>query len=51
MEKWKVATLRGMYDEPLAKTGDSEQRLLGMEITLEACNEASSGGVFDLSTS
>ncbi len=51
MDMWAVAFLRPFQVMPLAKTGDSEKRLLLVEYTLEARNEAASGGVFDLSTS
>lgn len=47
--KWKVAYLRPFKTEPLAKTGDSDAKQLVVEYTLEACNEASSGAVRDLS--
>ena len=41
---------RNMISQPLAKTGDSDQKQLLSEYTLEARNEKASGGVFDLST-
>ena len=49
MEKWKVAYLRPFQTTDLAKTGDSDAKLLTVEYTLEACNEAASGAVRDLS--
>lgn len=47
---WAWATLPGrdMRVVPLAKTGDSDKRMLIVEGTLEARNEESSGGVFDI---
>ncbi len=50
-DMWKVAYLRNMKTVELAKTGDSERRQIICEYTLEACNEKSSGGVFDNTTS
>ena len=52
-EFWALATVPGrdMQKEPLAKTGDSDITQLLTEFTLEARNEKSSGGVFDLDTS
>lgn len=49
--KWKVAVLRATKNTPLAKTGDSDKRQVITELTLEACNEKASGGVFDNTTS
>ena len=49
MEKWKVAYLRPFQTEDLAKTGDSDAKHLLVEYALEACNEAASGAVRDLS--
>jgi len=53
MDKWAVAYLNGrkMVSLPLAKTGDSDRRQILAEYALVACNEKSSGGVFDLTTS
>lgn len=48
---WKVAYLRPYKTLPLARTGDAEKRQLLVELTLEACNQASSGIVADLTTS
>lgn len=50
-DMWKVAYLRPVKQTPLAKTGDSERRQIIAEYTLEACNEAASGIVADLTTS
>lgn len=46
---WAVSYLRPLATTVLAKTGDSEKKMLITEYTLEAKNEAGSGGVFDLS--
>lgn len=53
MDMWAVAFLpgRNMATFDLAKTGDSDARQILSEYTLEARNEAASGGVFDLTTS
>jgi hypothetical protein len=50
-DMWKVATLRPTKNSQLAKTGDSEKRQVVTELTLEACNEKASGGIFDNTTS
>jgi hypothetical protein len=49
MDMWAVAFLNGrnMISIPLAKLGDSDQRQVLSEYSLEARNEKSSGGVFD----
>jgi hypothetical protein len=47
---WSVDWLRPIRQVELAKTGDAEKRMLIGEYTLAAKNEASSGGVFDLTT-
>jgi len=49
MDKWKVAYLRPFQTEDLAKTGDSDAKHILVEYALEACNEAASGAVRDLS--
>jgi hypothetical protein len=46
---WAVAVLRPIKQTVLAKVGDSEQRQILTECTLEAKNEKSSGVVADLS--
>jgi len=51
MDMWAMATLREFMQTPLAKTGDSDRVQLLSEYTLEARNEAASGGVFDLTIS
>ena len=51
MDYWKIATLRPMRNEEIAKTGDSEKRQVLMECGLEASNEAASGIVADLTES
>ncbi len=52
-DKWAVAYLNGrkLVSLVLAKTGDSDKREILSEYTLEARNEASSGGIFDCTTS
>ena len=47
---WAVAYLRPWKQEPLAKIGDSEQRQVVVEYTLESRNQAASAKVADLST-
>lgn len=51
-DKWAMATLKGrnMISIPLARTGDSERRVVVTEYALVARNEKSSGGVFDNTT-
>lgn len=51
MEYWKVAYLQGVEQEPLAKTGLSDQRLISVEFTLEATNPSASGKVVTATTS
>jgi hypothetical protein len=53
MEKWALAFLKGrnMVSIPLARTGDTERRVVISEYALVARNEKASGGVFDLTTS
>lgn len=51
MDMWAMATLRNMKMTDLAKTGDSQRVQIITEYALEARNEKSSGGVFDLTTS
>ncbi len=48
---WAMTFLRPFKETPLAKTGDSEKRLMNVEYTLSAYNAASSGVVADLTTS
>lgn len=50
-DKWAVSFLRKMKTKDIAATGDAEKKLLNVEYTLEARNEASSGIVADLTTS
>lgn len=45
---WAVAWLRPIKLVDLAKTGDATKKLLIGEYSLEARNEAGSGGIFDL---
>lgn len=51
MDMWAVSYLRKFVSTPLAKVGDSERFQILSEYTLEARNEKSSGGVYDLTTS
>ncbi len=48
---WAVAYLRAFRLMDLSKTGDSERKHLLAEFSLESRNEASSGAIWDLSTS
>ena len=50
-DMWATGFLRPFEDTPLAKTGDSEKRLIITEWTLESRNQAASGVIADLSTS
>ncbi len=52
MDMWALAPLTGrnMVSTTLAKTGDSDQKQILSEYTLEARNEKSSGGVFDVTS-
>ncbi len=52
-DKWKIPFLTGrnMVTFDIAKTGDSDAKQILAEYTLESCNEAASGGIFDLTTS
>jgi len=45
---WALCWLRPMKTEELAKTGDADRKQIVGEWTLEARNEAGSGGIFDL---
>ena len=49
-EYWEVAYLRPFQSFPLAKTGDSDQRMILAEYGLVSRNEAASGKVADLVT-
>lgn len=49
-DMWAWAELRPMFDEELAKTGDSKKIHMVAEATLVCRNEAASGGVFDLTS-
>jgi hypothetical protein len=50
-DMWAFATLQDFHSFDLAKTGHADARVIAVEYTLEARNEAASGGVFDLTTS
>jgi len=45
------ADLRGVSTKDIASTGDYVQKQIVWESTVEVCNEAAHGGVFDLTTS
>lgn len=47
-DMWAAAYLRPMFMEVRAKTGDAHKAAIVVEWTLEARNEKSSGGAFDL---
>lgn len=51
MEYWEVAYLRPFQSFPLAKVGDSDQRMILAEYALVSREEAASGKVADLVTS
>ena len=51
MEYWAVSFLRDIQMTELAKTGDSEKRMMIAEYTLESRNEAASGKISDLTLS
>lgn len=51
MEFWALAYLRPFQQVPLAKVGDSDQRMVLVEVGLESKNEAASGKVTDCTTS
>lgn len=48
---WAVAYGKALHMDELAKTGHAEKRMITVEFTLEARNQASSGIVADLTTS
>lgn len=48
-EHWSLNYLQKLGTKNLAKTGHSDRRLLSVELTVCAKNEAASGAVFDLS--
>ena len=45
LDHWAVSYLRPIQTEPLAKTGDNDQRMILAEYTLTSRNEAASGKV------
>lgn len=51
MDLWGIGYLRPFMEEELAKTGDSDKRLILSEWTLESRNQGGSGVIADLSTS
>lgn len=50
MDFWEIAYLRPFQTIPLAKVGDSDQRMILVEAGLKSRNEAASGKVTDLAT-
>jgi hypothetical protein len=48
---WKLAYLRPLRVEDLAKTGDADKKLLVTEVTLECAAEDGNGYVYDTATS
>lgn len=50
MDMWALSTLRNMQPTDLAKTGDSDQKQIIAEYTLESRNEKGSGIVADLTS-
>lgn len=51
MEYWEVAYLRPIQQETLAKTGDSDRRMILAEYTLKALQPNASGKVYTTTTS
>lgn len=51
MEYWECAYLRPIQQETLAKTGDSDRRMIIAEYTLCAKNPSSSGKIYTVTTS
>jgi len=51
LEYWALSVLRPITIEAIAKTGDSEKKMIITEYTLESRNEAASGAIADLTTS
>jgi hypothetical protein len=51
MDYWCVAYLRGFQTQLLAKTGDSEKRMLIVEYGLKSKNEKASGAIRDITAS
>lgn len=49
-DMWAWAELRPMFEEQLAKTGDSNKYQMITEASMVCRNEKASGGVFDLTT-
>jgi hypothetical protein len=50
-EYLKFSVLRDFFSQDLAKTGDSLRKQILVEYTLEVCNEAAHGAIYDLATS
>ncbi len=51
MDYWEIAYLRPFAQVPLAKVGDSDQRMIIVEAGLKSLNEGASGKVTDCATS
>ena len=51
LDYWALSFLRPITYEEIAKTGDSEKKMIVVEYTLESRNEAASGAIADLTTS
>jgi hypothetical protein len=51
MDFWELAYLRPFQQVPLAKVGDSDQRMVIVEVGLKSLHEGASGKVTDLATS
>ena len=45
---WQIRELQPFGDQPLAKVGHSDERMISCEFTLQSSNEASSGLIADL---
>lgn len=48
MQYWALAELRGISEQPLAKTGDADRTMLITELTLECRTPAASGKIGEL---
>jgi hypothetical protein len=48
-DMWSLGVLRPMSTKPLAKTGDSETRMVVQECAVKCKNPDASGAIFDLS--
>ena len=50
-EHWEVCYLRGIRQQQLAKTGDSDRRQIITEVTLEACEPKANAKIYTTTTS